>query len=143
MKASTLLTGALVGAAAVGAYFWLRPAQARYPMPKGPLRPPELPPDAPPPGPLASKFDDFIGGLSDAEVINLRGAVPSHWWDLMAMGTTLPSDELVVIAFNPARIDYAAMDDAQRSALQSNLIDAIGWLNALELQSLLQEAQVM
>ena len=143
MKASTLLTGILVGGAAVGAYFVLRPARAAGPRPPGPLRPPPIPADAPPPGPLATDLGDFIAGLSDDEVIGLRNAVPAHWWDLMAAGTTLPEDEQVVILFNPARIDYAAMSDDQRDALQSGIVGAIGFLDAMELQALLQRAGVM
>jgi len=143
VKVGTLVAGVLVGAAAVGIYVWSRPAQARFPMPAGPLRPPPPPPKAEPPGPLARKFSTFIGGLSDAELVNLRGSIPLHWWDRFVTATTMPTDDLVVIALNPARIDYAAMTDAQREALSDGLMSSVGLLRALELRGLLQEAKVM
>ncbi len=143
MKTSTLLAGLAIGGAGIATYFALRPARAMGPRPTGPLRPPAPDPELPPPGPLASKLGAFIEGLSDVEVSNLRHVMPSHWWDIFSGASLAAEDEHVYIMFNPMRIDYMTMTPDQQQALQDGLIEAIGYLNAYELQGLLEETQVL
>ena len=136
-----LIGGALAVAGAI--YFVSRPAKAMGPMPAGPLRPPPLPPSSPPPSPGAVRIREFIDGMSDAEIVNLRNALPEHWWDYILSATMQTSDPMIAVAMNPAQIDYAAMDSQQREQLQADLLGAVGMLNALELKGILEDHGVI
>ena len=134
-----------VAAAGIGtvAFLAARKARAAAPIPAGPLRPPPPPPGAEPPGPSARRIQEFIDQLSDAEVAGLRAAMPSHWWNFITMAVQMPDDEGVTFVFIPVQADYSLMNEAQRDELEDSVVDAVGYLNALELSNILVEVGVI
>ena len=143
MRTSTIALGAAALAAGVTVYFITRPAKAQWDAPVGPLRPLPPPPGAPEPGPAAQRIADFIEDLDDNEIINLRGALPAHWWSYVTFAATQPDDAMVAVVLNPATIDYAIMSPEQREQMQTDIVAGIGILNAFELQSILQDNGVI
>lgn len=109
----------------------------------GPLRPSPPAPDAPPPGPSARRIQVFLDELDDDELLALRSALPEHWFGFVSASVQMPTDAGVVFVFGPARIDYQIMPEEERDALLQRVVAAIGPLDALELQGILEDVGVI
>lgn len=139
----------ILGAASAGAgifYLGLKQARAATVPTRpidGPLRPPPPDPDAPPPGPAARRIQGFLDERDDDELLALRSALPEHWFGFVSAAVQMPTDAGVVFIFGPARIDYQIMTEEERDALQQRVVAAIGPLDALELQGILEDVGVI
>jgi hypothetical protein len=119
------------------------PADPEPGSPVPPLRPPDRPPTAPQPGPLARRLKDLIDGLSNPELTAVRYSMPPHWWDYIIAATSTPSDAAFSVVMHPMSIDIGLWNDDQVDQLQSDLIDAMGYLKAYQLRSILIEGGVI
>ena len=108
---------------------------------EGPLRPPPPPPDAQPPGPAATKLQAFVDSLSDEQLQLVRSAMPERWWGFLAAAVHAPSDALFRFTLGPLKVEYDAIIDKEQ--FQSDVVGAIGFGKALEVQAILKEAGVI
>lgn len=105
-----------------------------------PLRPAAPAPEQPKPGPLARRMRALLAGLSDAQIQSVRNAMPPRWWAWIVNATYMPSDAAFAFALQPMSIDLAIWTAQQREQLQTDLVSALGILNALELKEILDAA---
>lgn len=116
----------------------------RYPpdpqAPSAPLRPEPTAPEQPPPGRLARRLRSLLDGLTDAQLQSVRNAMPPAWWAYLINATYMPSDEAFAFALQPMSIDLAIWTEEQRQQLQTDLVSALGIMNALELKEILEAA---
>ena len=144
---ATKNTTLLLAAAAGAGLFYLGMKQARASVPiravEGPLRPPKPDPTAPPPGPMAVRITNFIDGLDDQELLELRSVMPERWWSVIVGAAAMPTDDGVLMVFGPAQIDYSIMTPQQRDQLKDGIIDSVGYLGAITLQNILKDARVI
>ncbi len=142
-KNTTLLLAVVAGAG----LFYLGTKQARASVPiravEGPLRPPPPDPSSPPPGPMARRIQGFLDGLGDQELLKLRSVMPERWWSFIVGAAAMPDDGAVLMVFGPAQIDYSVMTPQERDRLKDGIIDAVGYFDALALQTILKDAQVI
>lgn len=133
------LTSALWIGAGVGlVYLVSRGAEARPAAPAVTPRPGD-----PPPGPLARRMGELVSGLTESERQQVRSIMPDFFWTAILASTMQPSDDLFSLSLHPITIEVAIWPTSKRRQFEGNLVSAIGMWDAMELDSILQTAEVL
>lgn len=121
---------------------WQPPAPGEVPLrppPPGQAKSPGVPMG--PPGPLASMISEWVDAQDDSELQAARAAMPAHWWSMLVTAAQMPEDGQVLIVLNPLIVDLSVMPPDERSALQSTLVDAVGYWDAYKLKGVFDAAR--
>jgi len=99
-------------------------------------------------GPLALRVEEFLAGLSPAQVDELRaifafeGTAVSDAWPYVEQLRTAATDETFMELGQQLGNKLALLTDAERSAMERGILSAVGFGGGLTLRGILQDAGV-